>query len=161
MAGKPIAIVGSLTVCPLTSGTVPHVGGPIAGPGMPNVTINGQPVAVMGDVCTCVGPPATIIQGEPSVLINGTPVVTVGSMTSHGGQVTSGVPTVTISSATPSAKNSAPLKEIPFPKVTPLDTIGAVLSGTSKSQAEAKENILQNEQASCERTYIPFIGFSI
>ncbi|MCA1745687.1 MAG: PAAR domain-containing protein [Bacteroidales bacterium] len=51
MAGKPIAIVGSMHVCPMCSGIVPHVGGPISGPGSPNVFINGKPAALMGDMC--------------------------------------------------------------------------------------------------------------
>lgn len=45
MAGKPVATIGSMHVCPMISGTVPHVGGPVTGPGAPNVLINGQPVA--------------------------------------------------------------------------------------------------------------------
>ncbi|MDA3832629.1 MAG: PAAR domain-containing protein, partial [Spirochaetales bacterium] len=100
MAGKPIATVGSLHVCPLCSGLVPHVGGPVTGPGMPGATINGQPIAVMGDMCACAGPPDTIVQGCPGVTINGKPVATVGCMTAHGGQIVQGVPGATISPRT-------------------------------------------------------------
>lgn len=92
MAGKPVATIGSMHVCPMVTGYIPHVGGPVSGPGMPGVTINGQPIAVMGDMCTCVGPPDTIVQGCPGVTVNGKPVATIGSMTAHGGQITVGVP---------------------------------------------------------------------
>ena len=42
MAGKAIATVGSMHVCPMCSGTVPHVGGPIIGPEAPNVLVNNK-----------------------------------------------------------------------------------------------------------------------
>lgn len=141
MAGQPIATLGSMTVCPLCNGTVPHVGGPIIGPGMPGVTINGQPVAVMGDMGTCVGPPATVVQGCPEVTINGTPVATVGCMTSHGGQITSGIPGVTIGPVVPTPNATMPLKKIPFPKINILDDVGAAIVGKGKSHQQGKENI--------------------
>ncbi len=161
MAGKPVAIIGSLTVCPLVSGTVPHVGGPIAGPGMPGVTINGQPVAVMGDICTCVGPPATIVQGCPGVTINGTPIAVVGSMTSHGGQVTSGAPGVTISAVVPDASTTMPLKEIPFPNINVLDDVGSAVIGKAKSHREAKENIEAIKEEAKKHGYLPDVDFSL
>ena len=34
---------------------IPHVGGPVVGPGAPTVLIGGLPAAVMGDSCVCVG----------------------------------------------------------------------------------------------------------
>ena len=69
MAGKPIATLGSMHICPMCSGTVPHVGGPISGPGTPNVLINNKPVALMGDMCVCVGPPDVVAQGPPLPLV--------------------------------------------------------------------------------------------
>jgi len=83
----------------VTPGTppIPHVGGPIIGPpGAPPVLIGGQPAATMGMMCTCVGPPATIILGCPTVLINGKPAARVGDQTAHGGAITVGFPTVMI-----------------------------------------------------------------
>ncbi len=147
MAGKPIATVTSMHVCPLVSGTVPHVGGPIVGPGAPNVLINGKPAALMGDVATCVGPPDTIVQGNPSVLINGVPVACQGDMTAHGGTITSGDPTVLISTATPKPSVTMPLKKIPFPKINILDDIGSAIVGKAKSHKQGKDNIeqLKNE----------------
>ncbi|HBX89380.1 MAG TPA: hypothetical protein DEG09_12295, partial [Marinilabiliaceae bacterium] len=67
---------------PMVTGYIPHVGGPVSGPGAPNVLINGKPAALMGDMCVCTGPPDTIVQGCPGVTINGKPVATLGSMTS-------------------------------------------------------------------------------
>src|SRR5690554_19240 len=39
MAGKPVATIGSMHVCPMVTGYIPHVGGPVSGPGMPGVTV--------------------------------------------------------------------------------------------------------------------------
>lgn len=140
MAGKPIATLGSMHVCPLCSGTVPHVGGPLTGPGAPNVLINGKPVAVMGDMCTCAGPPDTIVQGNPSVLINGVPVACAGDMTAHGGTITIGEANVLISTSKPNPKVTMPLKQIPFPKITVLDHVGAAMKGKSEDMKQAKKN---------------------
>ncbi|PQJ33897.1 hypothetical protein BSZ35_04125 [Salinibacter sp. 10B] len=56
------------------------MGGPIS-MGAPTVMINGMPAARMGDVCTCSGPPDSIVGGEPTVMINsgGNPVMIGGS----------------------------------------------------------------------------------
>jgi uncharacterized Zn-binding protein involved in type VI secretion len=69
IGGAPAARVGDMHTCPLVTGIVPHVGGPILPPGGVTVLIGGQPAARMGDLATCVGPPDTIIKGEPTVLI--------------------------------------------------------------------------------------------
>jgi uncharacterized Zn-binding protein involved in type VI secretion len=81
----------------MVTGTVPHVGGPITGPGVPTVLIGGKPAAVVGDVCTCTGPPDAITMGSATVLIGGRPAARLGDMTAHGGVITGpGVPTVLI-----------------------------------------------------------------
>jgi uncharacterized Zn-binding protein involved in type VI secretion len=69
IGGKPAARVSDMHTCPMTTGPVPHVGGPILPPGGIMVLIGGLPAARMGDMCTCVGPPDTIIIGAPTVLI--------------------------------------------------------------------------------------------
>lgn len=145
MAGKPVATIGSMHVCPMVTGYIPHVGGPVSGPGMPGVTINGQPIAVMGDMCTCVGPPDTIVQGCPGVTVNGKPVATMGSMTAHGGQITVGVPGVTVGPNTPTPDAVMPLKKIPFPKISLLDIVGAFVVGKSQSLTSAQKNQAQLE----------------
>ncbi len=118
MAAKQIATVGSMHICPMVTGVTPHAGGPISGPGASGVFINNQPIAVLGDICTCAGPPDTIVTGCPGVLVNGKPVATVGSLTAHGGQVITGVPGVTITAATPVKPAVMPLKQIPFPEIS-------------------------------------------
>jgi len=140
MAGKPVATIGSMHVCPMVTGYIPHVGGPVSGPGMPGVTINGQPIAVMGDMCTCVGPPDTIVQGCPGVTVNGKPVATMGSMTAHGGQITVGVPGVTVGPNTPTPDAVMPLKKIPFPKISLFDIVGAAVKGKGKDLKQARKN---------------------
>ena len=83
-------------VCPMVTGVVPHVGGPILPPGAPLVLIGGLPAARMGDMATCVGPPDTIIIGSPTVLIGGQPAARLGDSCAHGGAIVVGCPTVLI-----------------------------------------------------------------
>ncbi len=83
--------------CPmLNPNASPHVGGPIIGPGKPNVMIGGMPAAVVGDMAVCVGPPDSIVQGSTTVMIGGTPAARMGDLTAHGGTITLGCPTVNI-----------------------------------------------------------------
>ncbi len=93
----PIARVTDLHTCPLvTPPAVPHVGGPIAGPSVPNVLIGGIPAAVVGDMCVCVGPPDVIVKGSATVLIGGKPAARMGDMTAHGGVIVKGAPNVMV-----------------------------------------------------------------
>ena len=97
--GKPAARIGDMHTCPMvTPGLppVPHVGGPVTGPGAPNVLIGGMPASVMGDMCVCVGPPDTIIMGSTGVFIGGKPAARMGDPTVHGGMISVGCPTVLI-----------------------------------------------------------------
>lgn len=85
--------------CPMqTPGTppIPHVGGPVTGPGVPTVLIGGQPAAVLGDMATCTGPPDSIIKGSATVLIGGKPAARMGDSTAHGGTIVAGLSTVLI-----------------------------------------------------------------
>jgi len=90
------ARIGDNHVCPMVTGVVPHVGGPITGPGVPTVLIGGMPAAVVGDLLVCVGPPDTIVKGSATVLIGGKPAARLGDLTSHGGTIVIGFPTVII-----------------------------------------------------------------
>jgi len=83
-------------VCPMVTVLVPHVGGPITGPGAPTVLIGSMPASVVGDMCVCVGPPDTIAMGSTTVMIGGMPAARMGDMTAHGGSVVLGCPTVMI-----------------------------------------------------------------
>jgi len=85
--------------CPMqTPGIVPipHVGGPIIGPGVPTVLIGRMPAAVVGDNLVCVGPPDTIIKGSATVFIGGKSAARMGDATAHGGSIVIGNPTVLI-----------------------------------------------------------------
>lgn len=141
-----IATIGSMHVCPMCSGNVPHVGGPVSGPGAPNVLINKKPAALMGDVCICVGPPDMIAQGAPNVFFNGVPVVCIGDMTAHGGAIVQGEPNVIIGSATPLPPVTMAVSKIPFPKITLKDRVLASLSGNSLAEAEKNQAKLKEEE---------------
>jgi uncharacterized Zn-binding protein involved in type VI secretion len=92
----PAARVTDMHVCPMVTGLVPHVGGPILPPGAITVLIGGLPAARVGDMCVCVGPPDVIALGSFKVLIGGMPAAHLGSLTAHGGTVVVGCPTVLV-----------------------------------------------------------------
>lgn len=104
--GKPAARISDMHTCPMvTPGLppIPHVGGPITGPGCPTVLIGGMPAAVMGDMCVCVGPPDTIVLGSTGVMIGGKPAARMGDQCAHGGAIVVGCPTVLIGEVSPEA----------------------------------------------------------
>ena len=93
----PAARVTDNHLCPMVTGVVPHVGGPVIGPGCPTVMIGNMPAAIMGDNCVCTGPPDSIIKGSATVMIGGKPAVRVDDTTAHGGTIMPpGCPTVMI-----------------------------------------------------------------
>ncbi|MFZ6816484.1 PAAR domain-containing protein [Undibacterium sp. Rencai35W] len=95
----PAARLTDLHTCPMvTPGLppIPHVGGPIAGPGVPTVLIGKIPAACVGDMAVCVGPPDTIVKGSSSVMIGGRPAARLGDSTAHGGTIALGDFTVMI-----------------------------------------------------------------
>ncbi len=94
--GKPAARLGDMHTCPMLTGTVPHVGGPITGPSVSNVLIGGQPAAVIGDMCTCTGPPDIIAMGSTSVIFGGRFAARQTDNTAHGGLISVGLSTVLI-----------------------------------------------------------------
>ena len=75
---------------------IPHVGGPIIGPGVPTVLIAGLPAATVGDMLVCVGPPDTIVTGSTTVTIGGKPAARIGDTTVHGGSIVIGAVNVMI-----------------------------------------------------------------
>lgn len=93
---KPAARITDMHVCPMVTGVVPHVGGPILPPGAPTVLIGSLPAARVGDMATCVGPPASIVLGSMTVIISNMPAARMGDMTAHGGSIVVGCPTVLI-----------------------------------------------------------------
>lgn len=95
----PAARITDMHVCPMvTPGVppIPHVGGPIMPPGAPTVLIGNMPAAVVGGMCTCTGPPDSIVKGSATVLIGGMPAARMGDTTAHGGSIVAGFPTVLI-----------------------------------------------------------------
>lgn len=95
----PAARVTDMHVCPMQTPAVPpipHVGGPILPPGAPTALIAGLPAATLGSMCTCVGPPDSIIKGSATVMIGGKPAARMGDSTAHGGTIVMGAPTVMI-----------------------------------------------------------------
>lgn len=91
------ARITDMHVCPMVTGIIPHVGGPILPPGMPTVLIGGMPAATATSMCVCVGPPDTIVKGSATVLIGGKPAARVGDTCAHGGTIVGpGCPTVLI-----------------------------------------------------------------
>jgi uncharacterized Zn-binding protein involved in type VI secretion len=93
---KPAARLSDLHACPLSDGPKPHVGGPIAGPGVVTVLVGDMPAAVVGDTAVCVGPPDTIVSGSGTVQIGGKPAARLGDKTAHGGTIVLGCFTVHI-----------------------------------------------------------------
>jgi uncharacterized Zn-binding protein involved in type VI secretion len=92
----PAARVTDMHVCPMVTGIIPHVGGPILPPGAPTVLIGFLPAARMSDMLTCVGPPDVIVMGSPTVLIDFLMAARMGDPTAHGGTIILGEPTVMI-----------------------------------------------------------------
>lgn len=104
----PAARITDMHTCPMWTGVVPHVGGPIMPPGAVTVLIGGMPAAGMGDPVTCTGPPDTIASGVPTVLISGKPAARMTDLTAHGGVIVAGCPTVLIGGAAPPAPPPPP-----------------------------------------------------
>lgn len=97
--GQPAARMTDMHVCPFVTPVVPpvpHVGGPIIGPCMPNVLVGGLPAARVTDMASCAGPPDTIVAGAYTVLIGSLPAARMGDQTAHGGSIVMGLPTVLI-----------------------------------------------------------------
>jgi uncharacterized Zn-binding protein involved in type VI secretion len=94
--GMPAARLTDMHVCPMVTGIIPHVGGPILAPGSPVTLIGGMPAARVGDMAVCVGPPDVIALGSFTTLIGGQPAARLGDMTAHGGVIVLGCPTVLI-----------------------------------------------------------------
>jgi uncharacterized Zn-binding protein involved in type VI secretion len=92
----PAARVTDMHVCPMVTGVVPHVGGPILPPGVPTVLIDFLPAATVTDMATCVGPPDVIVMGSAGVFINFLPAARLDDQTAHGGVIVMGSPTCII-----------------------------------------------------------------
>ena len=94
--GMPAARATDMHVCPMVTGVVPHVGGPILPPCCPTVLTGSLPQARVTDMATCVGPPDVIALGSFTVLVGSLPAARLGDLTAHGGTIVLGLPTVLI-----------------------------------------------------------------
>jgi uncharacterized Zn-binding protein involved in type VI secretion len=93
--GKRAARIRDNHTCLVTT-PVPHIGGPIIGPGATSVLIEGVPAAVKGDRCSCIGVPDTILTGSSGVWIEGRPAARIGDGCAHGGLISTGCTSVLI-----------------------------------------------------------------
>lgn len=94
--GQPAARINDMHVCPMFTGPVPHVGGPIMPPGAVTVLIGKLPAARITNMLVCAGPPDVILKGSSTVLINKLPAARMGDSTAHGGTIILGCPTVLV-----------------------------------------------------------------
>jgi uncharacterized Zn-binding protein involved in type VI secretion len=93
--GQPASRITDMHVCPMVTGVVPHVGGPII-LGAPTVLTGSLPQARVTDQAVCVGPPDMIAKGSSTVLVTSLPAARLGDLTAHGGTIVLGLPTVLI-----------------------------------------------------------------
>lgn len=98
----PAARVLSKVLCPLvTPGIppIPHAAGGVIIEGCINVLVSKIPAATVGSQILCAGPPphpTMVALGSFTVLIGGKPAARVGDITSTGGVIMNGDPTVEI-----------------------------------------------------------------
>lgn len=126
----PAARVTDMHTCPMVTGIVPHVGGPIIPPCCPTVLIGGLFAARVTDMLVCVGPPDMIAMGSPTVMIGGLPAARMGDPTVHGGVIILGMPTVMIGDAPAGA---APPPPPPPPSPPQMQTAQASGAPTVKT----------------------------
>jgi uncharacterized Zn-binding protein involved in type VI secretion len=93
--GQPAARATDMHTCPMCTGPVPHVGGPIL-PGQVTVLVGKLPAARATDQMVCVGPPDVIALGSFTVLIGKLPAARMGDIGGHGGPIVGCCPTVLI-----------------------------------------------------------------
>jgi len=96
--GNAVSLRGHAHVCPAVDpGPKPHVGGPVVSVGQSFVTVDGVPIATVGDKTLCAGVPTTaaITGGSSVATIEGRRVARQGDPCEHGGRLTQGVPWLT------------------------------------------------------------------
>jgi uncharacterized Zn-binding protein involved in type VI secretion len=91
----PAARLGDNHTCPIITGPVPHVGGPITD-GVQTVLIGDRPAAMLGSACVCTGASDAIVAGSTTVSIGGRPAARLGDPSAHGGFISMDCLTVLI-----------------------------------------------------------------
>jgi uncharacterized Zn-binding protein involved in type VI secretion len=93
--GQPAARATDMHTCPMCTGPVPHVGGPLL-PGQASVLVAKLPAVRATDKLICVGPPDMVALGSFRVFIDKLPAARMGDITGHGGPIVAGCPVVLI-----------------------------------------------------------------
>src|SRR5215510_6840707 len=137
----PAARITDMHTCPMVTGVVPQVGGPIIPPCCPQVIIGFLPAARVTDMAICVGPPDVIVKGSMTVMIGFLPAARIGDLTAHGGVIVTGCPTVIIG-------------DLGFAGGGGGDGSGALSSASALSPAGSQHDTLVNAAASGA----PFVG---
>lgn len=133
----PAARLTDMHTCPMVTGVVPHVGGPILPPCMPTVLIGMLPAARVTDMATCVGPPDMIAMGSPTVLIGNLMAARIGDPTVHGGVIVLGCFTVMIGEV----GMGSPVIVTPIP---PLVALAQAMAGAASSSAQSVATAAQS-----------------
>lgn len=92
----PAATLTAMHVCPMVTGVVPHVGGPVVSPSAATVLVGVMPAIGPGSTAVCVGPPDSVAMGSPTVLAGGIPMARVTDVSAHGGTIVVPQPTVLV-----------------------------------------------------------------
>ncbi|WP_339948157.1 PAAR domain-containing protein [uncultured Albimonas sp.] len=92
---RPAARVGDMHVCPMVTGVIPHVGGPVVVP-VPTVMIGKMPAATATALAVCVGPPHPVVMGSAKVLVGKKPQARLGDACAYGGALVAGCFTVMV-----------------------------------------------------------------
>lgn len=93
--GMPAARMTDNHVCPMVTGVVPHVGGPVM-LFCPTVMICSMLASRATDMAVCVGPPDLVAMGSTTTLIGSMPAARLLDPCGHGGMIVLGAPTVLI-----------------------------------------------------------------
>ncbi len=145
--GFPAARLTDLHVCPMVTGVVPHVGGPITGPGAPTVLIGGLPAARVSDMLTCVGPPDLVMKGSSGVFIGGMPAARMLDSCAHGGVIVLGCFTVLIGETAAGAGSGAGAGGGAAPGTAPVSTgLGADVDALANKSPTLQNNVRTLQQ---------------
>ena len=155
--GQPAARLTDMHVCPMVTGIVPHVGGPILPVCAPTVLTGKLPQARVTDMLTCVGPPDVIVKGSATVFVSGLPAARMLDSTAHGGVIMLGCFTVLIGDSasgggSPGAGKLAGYSPPPpaMPNASGALASAAALS-SPKAQAATLRTAAQSGAPFCER----------
>ena len=130
----PAARVTDMHVCPMWTGLVPHIGGPVLPPCAVTVLVGNLPAARVGDMLVCAGGPDAIATGSATVLINSMPAARISDITVHGGMIVAGCPNVLIGGPAPPAPPPAPA---PPSDLTP-EEVAFMQAGNSPEDLERR-----------------------